>query len=90
MASITADGITITGNTLYEFPIAIAFDVITVLVKKAKGAVKVIRQTRGTEAEFTTQFVMPVITASDIEFVYELANSADGKKASNSVFVLTE
>jgi hypothetical protein len=70
-----------------EFPKALATDLITVLVKKVNGTVKVAREPRGTAATFSINVALPDITAADIEFVYAFANSADGKKASNSVYV---
>ncbi len=84
---ITNDGITIKGNALIDYPNAQATDVITVLVKRLNSAIKVLRQPRGMEAEFTVQFMLPGILATEIEFVYLFTNSADGKKASNSKFV---
>jgi hypothetical protein len=86
-ASITAQGITLEGETLADFPKALATDVITVLVKKVNGTVKAVRQARGTGADFTILFALPGIAAADMEYVYVFTNSADGKKVSNSVYV---
>jgi hypothetical protein len=86
-ASITAQGITLEGETLADFPKALATDVITVLVKKVNGTVKAVRQARGTGAEFSVQLALPGIAAADMEYVYVFTNSADGKKVSNSVYV---
>jgi hypothetical protein len=51
------------------------------------GTVKVVRQARGTGADFTILFALPGIAAADMEYVYVFTNSADGKKVSNSVYV---
>lgn len=84
---INAAGITFTGDTLLDYPKAQTTDVITVLLKKANGALKAVKQPRGEGETFTAQIAMPGITAADVEFVYVFVNSADGTKASNSVYV---
>ena len=84
---INAAGITFTGDTLLDYPKAQTTDVITVLLKKANGALKAVKQQRGEGETFTAQIAMPGITAADVEFVYVFVNSADGTKASNSVYV---
>lgn len=84
---INAAGITFTGDTLLDYPKAQTTDVITVLLKKANGALKAVKQPRGEGETFTAQIAMPSITAADVEFVYVFVNSADGTKASNSVYV---
>ncbi len=89
-ASITAQGLTVSGETLVDHAKAQARDMITVLVKRVNKPVKAIRIARGTEADFTVQFELPDIKAAEVEYVYAFANSADGKKASNSVFVALE
>jgi hypothetical protein len=89
-ASITPQGITLEGETLADFPKALATDLITLLVKKMNGPVKAVRQARSTEADFTVLFALPGIAAADIEYVFVFANSAVGKKVSNSVYVPVE
>jgi hypothetical protein len=84
---INAAGITFTGDTLLDYPKAQTTDVITVLLKKANGALKAVKQPRGEGETFTAQIAMSGITAADVEFVYVFVNSADGTKASNSVYV---
>jgi hypothetical protein len=84
---INAAGITFTGDTLLDYPKAQTTDVITVLLKKANGALKAVKQPRGEGETFTAQIALPGITAADVEFVYVFVNSADGTKASNSVYV---
>lgn len=86
-AVMNAAGITLTADTLFDFPKALATDVVTVLVKKVNGALKVVRQPRGDGNTFTAQLAMPGVTAADVEFVYVFVNSADGIKVSNSVYV---
>lgn len=86
-AVINAAGITLTGDTLFDFPKAQATDVVTVLVKKVNGALKAVRQPRGDGDTFTAQLAIPGIAAADVEFVYVFVNSADGTKVSNSVYV---
>lgn len=89
-ASITAQGMTVSGETLVDYTKAQATDMITVLVKRVNKPVKAVRIARGAEADFTVQFELPDIKAAEVEYVYAFANSADGKKASNSVFVELE
>jgi hypothetical protein len=84
---INAAGITFTGDTLLDYPKAQTTDVITVLLKKANGALKAVKQPRGESETFTAQIALSGITAADVEFVYVFVNSADGTKASNSVYV---
>jgi hypothetical protein len=84
---INAAGITFTGDTLLDYPKAQTTDVITVLLKKANGALKAVKQPRGEGETFSAQIALPGITAADVEFVYVFVNSADGTKASNSVYV---
>jgi hypothetical protein len=84
---INAAGITFTGDTLLDYPKALTTDVITVLLKKANGALKAVKQPRGESETFTAQIALSGITAADVEFVYVFVNSADGTKASNSVYV---
>jgi hypothetical protein len=84
---INAAGITFTGDTLLDYPKALTTDVITVLLKKANGALKAVKQPRGEGETFSAQIALPGITAADVEFVYVFVNSADGTKASNSVYV---
>ena len=83
----TAAGITLTGDTRIEMPKAMATDVLTVIAKKANGAIKAARAPRGESDTFSVQLALPGVNAADIEFVYVFVNSANGSKASNSVYV---
>jgi len=85
--SLNAGGITLHLNTNIDYPKATAEDVIIVLVKKLNGGLKAVRQARGTTDTCSVLVSMPGITAAEIEFAYVFVTSADGKKASNSVYV---
>ena len=86
-ATLDAAGITINCLTNIEFPKASAEDILTVLVKKKNGGLKVVKQVRGSEENCTVLVEMPGISITDIEFAYIFATTSDGKKASNSVWV---
>ena len=74
-AEFTAAGITLTGDTRIEMPKAMATDVLTVIAKKANGAIKAARAPRGESDTFSVQLALPGVNAADIEFVYVFVNS---------------
>jgi hypothetical protein len=85
--SVADSVLTVNYDSLIEFPRVDASDVITVLVKTLRGAVYFTRQPRGTAFEGTLLVQMRNVTVADIECAYLFVTTADGKKASNSVFV---
>lgn len=85
--SVAASVLTVNYDSQMDFPKVDATDVITVLVKTLRGAVYFTRQARGTAFEGTLLVQMRNVVITDIECVYLFATTADGKKASDSVFV---
>jgi len=85
--SVTASVLTVNYDSQMDFPKVDATDVITVLVKTLRGAVYFARQVRGAAFEGTLLVQMRNVVLADIECVYLFATTADGKKASDSVFV---
>jgi hypothetical protein len=70
-----------------DFPVAAAEDVVITLAKTKTGALYASRQARGSESICTINLAMPNVVKENIEFVYVFVTTADGKKASNSVYV---
>ena len=87
LTTLNETGLILSCDSNIEFPYATAEDVVTVLAKTLAGALYVTRQARGSETACSIQLAMPNVGKENIEFVYIFATSADGKKASNSVFV---
>ena len=85
--SVVASVLTVNYDSQMDFPKVDATDVVTVLVKTIKGAVYFTRQARGEAFEGTLLVQMRNVVLADIECVYLFTTTADGKKASNSVFV---
>lgn len=65
-------------------------DRIQVLVGDVQGNLYSLQQERGSEVSLNMVINLPNIMVEDIRFVYLYTVLADGKKASNSVFVLPE
>lgn len=86
-ATLNATGLTLECDSNIEFPYASANDVVTLLAKSKAGALYAARHPRGSESACTVQLALPNLVKEDIEFVYVFVTSADGKKASNSIFV---
>jgi len=86
-ATITAAGISLQCESNVGFPKASADDVVNVLVKKAGRPLKAVQTTRGEAEQLQIDVALPGINKEEVEFIYAFVNSADGKKASNSVFV---
>jgi len=87
-ATVTADGISLDCESCFGYGMnAAADDQITVLCRTGNGALYFVKQPRGTEPECQLVLVVPSVIKENIEFVYAFVTSADGKKASNSVFV---
>lgn len=85
--SLAASVLTVNYDSQMDYPHVDATDVITVLVKTLRGAVYFKRQPRGEAFEGTLMVKMRKTVLADIECVYLFVLTADGKKASNSVFV---
>ena len=85
--SVDASVLTVNYDSQMDYPKVDATDVITVLVKTVRGAVYFKRQERGEPFEGTLLVQMRNVVLADIECVYLFVVTADGKKASNSVFV---
>ncbi len=66
---------------------SVAEDLITVLCRTKNGALYFTKQLRGSETNCQLVVNVPVATKENIEFVYAFVTSADGKKASNSIYV---
>jgi len=85
--SVVASVLTVNYDSLMDYPHVDATDVITVLVKTLRGAVYFTRQARGDVHEGILLVQMRNVVLAEIECVYLFTTTADGKKASNSVFV---
>lgn len=85
--SVDASVLTVNYDSQVDYPQVDATDVVTVLVKTLRGAVYFKRQARGEAFEGKILVQMRNVVLADIECVYLFVISADGKKASNSVFV---
>ena len=85
--SVAASVLTVNYDSQIDYPQVDATDVITVLVKTLRGAVYFKRQARGEAFEGTMLVQMRNVVLADIECAYLFTTTADGKKASNSVFV---
>ena len=70
-----------------DFPNAVAEDVITLLAKTTAGVLFSIKVNRGTESTGNIQLPMNNVARENVEFVYMFVTSADGKKASNSLYL---
>ena len=87
-ATVNNAGITLNCNSNIGFSRKVAADdVITVVANTQAGALYVARQPRGTQEECSLQLSLPNVSSDDIQFVYAFVSSADGKRASNSVYV---
>jgi hypothetical protein len=87
-ATVTNGGITLDCESCVGYgQSAVAEDLITVLCKSKNGALHFVKQPRGTEPECQLVLTVPSVVKENIEFVYAFVTSADGKKASNSVYV---
>lgn len=80
-------GLTLGGESNQDYPYSSADDVITVLVKARSGALYAKRQPRGSEEAWSVTVALPRSAGMVIDCVYLFATTADGKKASNSVYV---
>ncbi|WP_243348259.1 DUF6266 family protein [Parabacteroides sp. FAFU027] len=80
-------GLTLGCESNQSYPYSSADDVIMVLVKAKNGALYAKRQPRGSEENWTVTVTLPKLLAADIECVFLFATTADGKKASNTVYV---
>lgn len=87
-ATFGATGITISCLTNIDFPRAGADDVLIVLGKMKSGALYTARQTRGSDTRTSVLLPLPNVTADDMEYVYVFLTTADGKKSSNSMYVV--
>jgi len=85
--SVEVSVLTVNYDSQVDYPQVDATDVVTVLVKTLRGAVYFKRQARGEAFEGKILVQMRNVVLADIECVYLFVISADGKKASNSVFV---
>ena len=87
-ATMTADGLKLECDSCVNYGTTVAADdVITVLCKAKSGALYFVRQPRGSEEQCTINLAIPATARQNIEFVYVFALSADGKKASGTVYV---
>ena len=81
------EGITMRYETNLSLPRVSATDEVVALAKTKEGLIRFERQTRGSEPIGSITIHHPNMKAMDIECCYIFVRSADGKKASTSVFV---
>lgn len=86
-STVDETGLKLDCESNQSFPYSSADDKVTVLVKTKSGALYAKRQLRGSEEAWTVTVTLPKLTQADIECVFLFATTADGKKASNSVYV---
>ncbi len=87
-ATVTAQGISLACESCLGYGLsAAADDQITVLCRMKSGALYFTKQARGSEETCQLVVNVPSVAKENIEFVYAFVTSADGKKASNTVFV---
>lgn len=87
-ATVTDDGISLDCDSCISYGMsAAADDQITVLCRTVNGALYFAKQPRGTDTECQLVLTVPSVAKENIKFVYAFVTSADGKKASNSLFV---
>ena len=84
---IDDSGITITYETNFSLPNVSAKDEVIAFAKKKDSELLVGRQVRGGEETGTILIPDTNLNADDVECCYIFVRSADGKKASNSVFI---
>lgn len=70
-----------------DFPKAAADDVVTLLVGAKSGALYATRQVRGSEEYCSISQNLPNLAKADIQYIYLFVTTADGKKASNTIYV---
>ncbi len=85
--AVTAAGITIGYQTNLLIPKVSATDEVVAVVKTTVGELLVARQARGNDAVSSIAIAYPGITAADVKCCYLFVRTADGSKATKSVFV---
>lgn len=85
--STDATGITISYQTNLLIPKVSDTDEVVAIAKTTIGEVLIARQVRGTEVVGTITIAYPNIQAANVKCCYLFVRSADGLKASNSVYV---
>ncbi len=88
--SLDESGLTLNCESNAHYPKASADDVVTLLIGAKSGALYAKSQARGSEVDCTLFQKLPNLAKADIEYIYLFVTSADGKKASNSVYVPLE
>ncbi len=86
-ATVDNTGIVVTFDSKVDFPKASTDDVAILLVKTVSGRLYAARDMRGAEEEMTLTVLVAGITKEDIVCTYLIMTTANGKKASDSVFV---
>lgn len=87
-ATVANDAITLECESCFDYSSnALTEDQITVLCRTKKGALYFTKQPRGNEPNCRIVVNVPGTTKENIEFVYVFVTTANGKKASNSVYV---
>jgi hypothetical protein len=86
-AAVVAEGISITYQTNTRIPKINATDEVVVVAKTLIGELLVEKQVRGEAKTATIVVDYPGIQAADVKCCYVFVRSADGAKASKSVFV---
>lgn len=85
--TLSAGVIELLFNTNIDFPRATASDVMTLLVKTKAGGLYSAKAERGSELTSSVNLTILDLVSENIEFAYIFLTTADGKKASNSVWV---
>lgn len=86
-ATVVAEGISITYQTNTRIPKINATDEVVVVAKTLIGELLVEKQVRGEAKTGTIVVDYPGIRAADVKCCYLFVRSADGSKASKSVYV---
>jgi hypothetical protein len=87
-ATVANNAITLECDSYFGYTTnAVAEDRITVLCRTKNGALYFTKQARGSDTTCQVVVTVPAATKENIEFVYAFVTSADGKKASNSVYI---
>jgi len=86
-STVGDEGITLTYETNFSLPRVSPMDEVIALAKKKDGELLVGRQGRGSETTATILIPETNLKADEVACCYIFVRSADGKKASNSVYV---
>lgn len=85
--TIDANGITIGYQSNMLIPKVSETDEVVAVLKTTIGEVLITRQPRGNDSESFISIAYPTINIADVKCCYLFVRSADGKKASKSVFI---